>query len=261
MAIDLKMLRKGTHSGPPRLLIYGEHGLGKSTFASEAPNPVFVVTEDGLGAIDTTAFPLAKRYQDVLDAMAALYTEQHDYETVVIDSLDWLEDLIWRHIAKEAGHESIEDFGYGKGYTYATDRFREVLSGLNALRAEKGMAVILTAHCKVTRFDDPASEPYDRYVLKLHAKTAALVQEWAEVVAFACQDTVVKKEDVGFGRKAARGVATGGHVMRLKRTPAFDAKSRLRLPDTLPLSWTAFAEAMANSQQPDCENSKENSNG
>lgn len=245
MAIDLKSLRKGRHDAPLRMLVYGEHGMGKTTFGSMAPNPVFIPTEDGLTAIDTTAFPLAKSYQDVLDAMAALYTEKHDHKTVVLDSLDWLEALIWAHVAKEAGHENIEDFGYGKGYVYAADRFREVLSGLDALRSERGMACILTAHSQVKRFDDPASEPYDRYMLKLHAKAGDIVQEWADIVGFAAQEMIVKKEDVGFNKKVSRGVAIGGHVLHLKRTPAYDAKTRFPLPDVVPLEWPAFAAALA----------------
>jgi hypothetical protein len=249
MAFDLTSLRKGKQGGPPRMLIYGEHGMGKSTFASQAPSPVFVPTEDGLGAIDTTAFPLAKKYQDVLDAIAALYNEDHDHHAVVVDSLDWLEDMIWKHVAEEGGHDNIEDFGYGKGYVYAADRFREVLSGLNALRDKKGMAVILTAHSQIKRFDDPASEPYDRYMLKLHSKAAGIVQEWSDIVGFVAQEMIVKKEDVGFNKKVARGVSTGGHALHLARTPAFDAKNRFGLPDTLPLNWDAFAEALTEANQ------------
>lgn len=133
MAIHLSSLQRGRRLGPPRILIHGEHGLGKSTFASQAPRPIFIPTEDGLGAIDTTAFPLAHSYQEVLDDIGVLFTEEHEYQSVVIDSLDWLEDLIWKHVASEGGHEHIEDFGYGKGYVLAADRFREVLAGLGAL--------------------------------------------------------------------------------------------------------------------------------
>ena len=249
MAIDLKSLQKGKRHRPPRLVIYGEHGMGKSTYASQAPTPVFIQTEDGLGNIDATSFPLANKYQDVLDAIAVLFTEDHEFQTVVIDSLDWLENLIWKHVAQEHGLESIEGIGFGKGYVFAADRFREILAGLNALRDQKGMAVILTAHSQVKRFDDPASEPYDRYSMKLHAKAAAVVQEWADAIGFVAQEMIVKKEDVGFKKKVARGVAVGGHVLHLKRTPAYDAKNRYSLPDTLPLDWGAFADALTEAQQ------------
>jgi len=249
VSIDLQAIRKGRQARPPRVVIYSEHGMGKSTFGSEAPNPIFIPTEDGLGSLNVEAFPLATSYQDVLDAIATLYTEEHEYRTVVLDSLDWLEALVWQHVAKEGDQENIEGFGYGKGYAIAADAFRNVLAGLNALRIEREMVVILTAHSMVKRFDDPASEPYDRYMLKLHAKAGSLVQEWADVVGFISQEHLVRKEDVGFGKKVARGVAIGDHVLHLKRTPAWDAKNRYSLPDAIPLGWASFADALSATQK------------
>jgi len=245
MAFSLKDLKKGKTPKPPRIVIYSEHGLGKSTFGSQAPKPVFIQTEDGLGSIDTTSFPLAKSYEDVKAAIGSLYNEEHDFQTVVLDSLDWLENLIWHHLAKAGGHESIEGYGYGKGYTLAADVLRETLAGLDALRNEKGMAVVLTAHTHVKRFDDPASEPYDRYMIKLHKAASAIVQEWADVVGFASQQMIIKSEDAGFNKKVRRGVSTGEHILHLRRMPAFDAKSRYPMPETIPFNWTAFADAFA----------------
>ncbi len=247
--INLKALRKGKQALPPRMLVYGEHGLGKSTFASQAPGVVFIPTEDGLGAIDTTSFPLAETYQDVLDAMESLLVEDNGFQTVVIDSLDWLENLIWKHVANEGGYDNIEGYGYGKGYVLAADCFRDVLARLGKLREQKGMAVILTAHSQIKRFDDPATEPYDRYMLKLHNKASGIVQEWADIVGFVAQEMIVKKQDVGFDKKVSRGIATGGHVLHLNRRPAFDAKNRFGMPDTLALSWSAFADAFADAHR------------
>ena len=243
--IDLKSIRKGKQLRPPRMVVYGEHGLGKSTFASQAPDAIFIPTEDGLGAIDASSFPVATSYKDVIDAIGVLLTDSHDYQTVVIDSLDWLENLIWKHVAKEGNHKSIEDYGYGKGYVLAADQMREVFDGLDALWKERNMAVILTAHSQIKRFDDPASEPYDRYMLKLHTKTSGIVQEWVDIVGYVAQKMIVKKQEVGFDKKVARGVATGGHVLHLSRSPSYDAKNRFGLPATIPLSWSAFADALA----------------
>ncbi|MEM9073931.1 MAG: ATP-binding protein [Myxococcota bacterium] len=244
MAFDLSSLTKGPDAKPPRVVVYGEHGLGKSTFAAGAPNPVFIQTEDGLSAIDTTKFPLAKKYEDVIEAITTLYKEEHDFRTVVLDSLDWLEALIWDYAARTNEYQGIEDFGYGKGYVLAADIMREVLDGLNALRLEKGMAVIATAHCQVRRFDSPTSEPYDQFKLKLHKFAAPIVQEWADVVGFVSLDEIIKKEDVGFNKKAARGITTGRRMLHLCPKPAYAAKNRFGLPDELPLEWGAFEEAM-----------------
>ena len=114
----LENIKRGRESKPPRLFIYGQEGVGKSTVGAAAPNPVFVQTEDGLGEIDTAKFPLAKNLNDVLAALTALREEPHDFQTVVLDSADWLERLIWDQVCAEFGVRSIEkaDGGYGKGY-------------------------------------------------------------------------------------------------------------------------------------------------
>lgn len=107
-------------------MIYGSEGIGKSTFAALVPNPVFVQTEDGLSEIDCSKFPLAKSFDDVVLQLQAVRDEQHDYGTVVIDSLDWLERLVWDRVCADYGVKSIEkaDGGYGKGYVHALTYWR-----------------------------------------------------------------------------------------------------------------------------------------
>lgn len=248
MAFNLASIRKGPQALPPRIVIYGEHGLGKSTFAAGAPNPIFIQTEDGLSALDVASFPLAKTHDEVLQAVGALYDEEHDFETVVLDSTDWAEKLIWSYVSRKHDKASIEDFGYGKGFGFAAEELGNLLAGLNALRTERGMAVVLTAHAQVRRFDDPTSASYDRFELALHKTASALVSEWADVIAFASHDAVVRTEEVGFKKTIKKAVGTE-RVIHLERTPAFNAKNRYQLPPKLPLSWDAFAEALTESQQ------------
>ena len=245
--MDLSSIRSGRQFAPPRILIYGPEGLGKTTWAISAPKPIVILTEDGLSALgtDTPHFPLAHTYSEIIDAIGVLYTSEHPYETVVLDSADWLEALIWAHVAKAAGKTSIESFTFQKGYLLALDRWRDVIEGLDALRAKKQMAVILTAHSQVKRFDDPVSEPYDRYSLKLHKFAAPLLTEWVDVLGFATQELIVKREEVGFDKRASRALESGGRVLYLSRQPAFDAKSRFPVPKQLPLSWAAFAAALS----------------
>ena len=248
MAFNLASIRKGPQALPPRIVIYGEHGLGKSTFGALAPNPIFIQTEDGLASLDVASFPLATAHEQVLEAVSALYAEKHDFETVVLDSLDWAEKLIWSYVARRADKQSIEDFGYGKGYQHAAESMGELLAGLNALRVERKMAVILTAHAQVKRFDDPTSASYDRFELALHKAASALVSEWADVIAFASHDIVVRTEEAGFNKRLKKAVASD-RVIHVERAPAFNAKNRYSLPPKLPLSWDAFSSALAESQR------------
>ncbi|WP_374589124.1 ATP-binding protein [Novosphingobium sp.] len=252
MAISLSSLNRLSAPKPPRIVIYGPHGIGKNSFAGSAPRPVLINIEDGHPSgqpID--AFPKAESFQDVMDAMAALYAEPHEFETLVVDSLDWLEPLVWAETVRRNNAAnpskpwaSIEDAGYGRGFVATLDVWREYLDAINALRNDKGMAVIQTAHAEVKRFDSPETEPFDRYQIKLHKLASALVQEHADMVLFANFKTSVTRTDVGM-KKVVRGVGAGTRALYTEERPAFLAKNRHNLPPELPLSWEALASAMA----------------
>jgi len=242
MAFDLKSIRKNDAMSAPRIMVYGVEGIGKSTFGAGAPNPVYILTEDGLGSLNVDHFPLATSFADVMDAIASLYKENHAFETVVIDSLDWLEAIIQREIEQKY---DAKDLAYGKGSLIAAERWREILDGLNALRNDKGMAVILIAHTTIKRFDSPEVEPYDRYQPKLQERSNAVVREWADAVLFANYKTIVKKDDVGFNQTNNRGISTGERLLFTSERPAYMAKNRYNMPESIPLSWDAFAEAIS----------------
>jgi hypothetical protein len=250
----LKTVRSGRELLPPRIVLYGTEGVGKSTFGASAPAPVFVPTEDGLGQLDCARFPLAESLQDVLAALAALYAEPHDYRTVVVDILDWLERPVFDELCRRYEAASVEkgDGGYGKGYVHALGYWRRVLAVLDRLRLERGMAVVCIAHAKVERFEDPEASAYDRHAPRLHKHAAALVCEWADAVLFAGRKVRVRREDAGFNR--TRGIATavghdgGERVLRTVGGPGCVAKNRYCLPPELPLSWPAFVAAMTASQ-------------
>ena len=247
MAIDLATLRSTTALAAPRILVHGVAGVGKTTFAAGAPAPVFICTEDGLGTLQTPHFPLARTFDAVMEAIAALSEQDHDFATVVIDSVDWLEPLIWQKACEENGWNNLEQPGFGKGYVAALDLWRQYLDRLNALRDERDMAIIQIAHTDIKRFDSPEHEPYDRYVIKLHARAAALLQEHSDVVLFANYRISTVKSDVGFNKKVTRALGSGERVLYTAERPAFLAKNRYDLPDSLALSWAAFAEAMPHS--------------
>tara|TARA_R110000868_G_scaffold92457_7_gene256643 strand:+ start:3694 stop:4431 length:738 start_codon:yes stop_codon:yes gene_type:complete len=242
MAFDLKSILKSTAIAAPRIMLYGVEGIGKTTFAAGAPDPIFILTEDGLGSLQVNHFPVAKSSDDVLAAIASLYSDKHDYHTVVLDSLDWLEQAI--HSEIERKHDA-KDLAYGKGAIIAAQKWREVLDGLNALRADRGMIVILIAHTTIKRFDSPEVEPFDRYQPKLQDRSSALIREWADAVLFCNYKTIVKKDDVGFNQTNNRGISTGERLMFTSEKPAYMAKNRYALPESLPLTWDAFSTAIS----------------
>jgi hypothetical protein len=248
----LTNIQRGRVASPPRILIYGTEGIGKTTFAAESPNPIFLQTEDGLGQIDRDRFPLASSLEDVQQALAELLNQPHGYETVVLDSLDWLERLVWDSVCKEYGVKSIEkvDGGYAKGYTHALTYWRHVVDLLGALRTEKGMAVVLIAHAKVEKFEDPESAAYDRYSPRLHKHAAALICEWSDAVLFATRKFRIQSEDAGFNRKRtianAIGKDGGERILRCVGGPSCIAKNRYGIAEELPLSWAAFMAALSN---------------
>lgn len=242
MAISLASLRQRSDSKPPRLLIYGTAGIGKTTIGTAAPSPVFIQTEES--EVDAPTFGLLRTYAEVMEAIGALYGEPHDRKTLVLDSVDWLEPLVWAEACRVNGWPSIEAAGYGKGYIAALDLWRTLLDGMNALRDERGMTILMIAHCEIKRFDSPETEPYDRYQIKLHRSASALVQEHVDAVLFANYRVSTVKTDLGFNKKAVRGVGGGDRLLFTNERPAFLAKNRFGMPDHISLSWPDLAASI-----------------
>jgi hypothetical protein len=251
----LETIQSGKESKPPRLMIYGQEGIGKSTFAAAAPNPIFIQTEDGLGEINCKKFPLAKTYDEVLAELTALRDEPHDFQTVVIDSADWLEKLICEDICREYCVKTIDRVPgkFGTGNNYVAARWGEVLDLLQELRDKRGIMPILVAHAKVETFRDPENTSYDRYTPRLLANAAALIVEWCDGVFFASKKLRVTKETSGFnterGIASAIGAEGGERYIKTIGGPACTAKNRFGLPGELPLSWQAFLDAYRNGVQ------------
>jgi AAA domain-containing protein len=238
-------IRRGKNPGPRRTMLYGVQGVGKSTWASMAPGTIFLPTEDGLRDIDCASFPLLKRFSDVMSALRDLEKNPHDYETVVVDSLDWLEQIVWDHVCQENQQPSIEAFGYGKGYTMAIQPWRQFLDALDILRGLRGMSVILLAHAKIERFEAPETQSYDRYTPRLHKTAAGLIQEWCDEVFFACYLTMTRVEKGKFNKETVKAVGDGQRIMRTAERPFAMAKNRLGLPHELPLDYRKYAEILA----------------
>ena len=253
MAISLSSLRRGPVRRPPRIIMMGTEGVGKSTWANSCPSPIFIQTEEGLDALDVhAAFDLAKKYEDVLNAIEILLTEDHAFKTVVIDTADWLEHLIHKLIADDNAVTGIEKIPYGKGYKFALEKWRDVLEGLDMLRNDKNMVTVILAHVKIKRFEDPVADAYDRYLLDLHDSAAALITEWCDVLGFATHAIATKSTDAGFNKKITRGIGSGERILHLEERPGYVAKNRYGLPPSISFpkenGWQVFDHAMSVAQ-------------
>lgn len=243
--MTLKGVTRGRQEKPDRILIYGTEGVGKTTFAAAAPSPIFVPVEDGTAHVDVARFPQPESWLEVLDAVRVLTVEQHEHQTLVLDTLDASEALLWKHICERDKKSSIEDYGYGKGYVAALNEWRALLGALERLQRERRMGVILVAHSLIRTFKNPEGDDFDRYQLKLHDKAGGLLKEWSEDVLFARWETfAIKDEKTG----RTKGVSSGARVIHTVRTAAWDAKNRHSLPDTLPLGYEDFMVAAGRRQ-------------
>lgn len=238
MAISLKSLRRTVNTDPPRILLYGPEKAGKTSLAAEFPDAVFIQTEVGTGTLELDTFGRIESYTDVMDAIGSLYQEPHDYKTVVIDSVTKLQPMIWAETGERGDDKGnkkkrIEDFGYGKGYVYALGIWQELMDALDLLRLERGMNVVLIAHAKIERFDDPETVSYSRYQIDLHDKAADLIKRDVDVILLVKPDVAIKTEEGGFGK--GRAIAGGGRNvwMHTDSRPAYVAGNRYNLPEKM----------------------------
>jgi hypothetical protein len=250
----LSSIIKGILPEPFRLLVHGTEGVGKSTFAACAPDPIFVQCEDGLTRLDVPKFPLAESFDTVLGSLNDLLQEKHDYKTVIIDSVDWLEKLAAQKALEEYRKAkpdiTLADFEFGSGYAKLIPRFETVIGHLNRLRRERQMNVVLIAHSKMERVIDPTGGSYDQYSPRLDKRINGMIKEWSDIIGFATQAVLKTEEKEKFGQtrtvaKPIKNAEGNDRVLFLESTPAFVAKIRYAtLPNKMPLDGDAFFTAL-----------------
>lgn len=233
----------------PRLVLYGVHGIGKTTFGSKLPKPVFVRTEDGMkGHLfkDVARLPLCDKIEDVVNQLQMLLSQEHEFKSVVVDSVDWMELLVHKMMAERANVKDVSDIGYQAGYKGAATAMLSILNLLSEINRRRNMLICLLGHSQITKFNSPDHEPYDRYGLSLHKNCEPLVYEWADCCLFVNYKTFTKKVDESFGKDKYQAVGIGERVMYSEERPAFHAKNRYGLPSEMKFDWAELANFMFN---------------
>ena len=246
---------------PRKLVIYGTEAIGKTGFAMRCPfGPTIILpTEDGYQDIR----PVAKRLtfngkrlieseSELLQAISILYTEEHGFGCVVLDSATATEMMLESGVARDAGKDTIGEVGGGfaKGEKKASSKFLQILSGFDAL-VSKGMFVIVIAHAEVVRFNNPSGDSYDRYSPRLYKETAPVLKEWCDELFFCRQTILTRTVEDGFGKKSAKAVGTSERVICTTAGASHDAKNRLGLPEEIPfpkdssIPWGIYSAAIS----------------
>jgi len=227
---------EGKEKRPLKIVIYGPEGIGKSTFASKFPDPLFIDTEGGTSNLDVRRIKCSKSWDELLLIVKEIIKNPTICKTLVLDTADWSETMCINAVTEKYRKNNIEDFGYGKGYTYLLDEYTRLLSLFDEL-IEVGINVVITAHAKPRKFELPEEQgAFDRYEMKLTRQVAPVIKEWCDALFFVNYKIyVVTTEN---NTKKAQG---GKRVLYTTNNPTYDAKNRLDLPEELELKFEAIA--------------------
>lgn len=235
-------ITKGKIPGAKKVVVYGPEGIGKSTFAAKFPNAVFIDTEGSTKDMDVARLPRPTSWNHLLEEIQYVKNNPKEVGTLIIDTIDWAEQLCVEHICATHHKKGIEDFGYGNGYVYTKEEFGRFLNRLEDV-VEAGVNVVLTAHAQIRKFEQPDEMgAYDRWELKLGKKTQSqtspLVKEWADMLLFANYKTYSISADRDGKKHKAQG---GKRVMYTGHHPCWDAKNRYGLPEECEFDYAAIA--------------------
>lgn len=244
---------------PLRIIYHAVPGFGKTSFAAQFPNPVFLcdASETGLETLidsgqlgETPHFPPIETWQEVLDAVTALTEDEHSFKTLAIDTMGGIERLCHEHVCRRDYGGDWGDKGfssYHKGYDVSLADWRELLQRLDTLRERRNVRIVMLAHTRVTQFRNPEGEDYDRFEPDTHRKTWALTHKWADLVLFGNYITAIDKKP---GQQKGKGRGGTQRMLYTERSAAWDAKHRhglepqILLGDSPTEAYQSFLEAM-----------------
>lgn len=232
-------ITSGVVNAPEKVVIYGPEGIGKSSFAAQFPNPVFIDTEGGTKKLNVQRLPQPTCWAMLLDEVTEVRLGNIPCATLVIDTADWAERMCIRAVCDKGRVNGIEDFGYGKGYTYVKEEFGRLLDLLEDV-IKSGRNVVVTAHAQISKFEQPDEMgQYDRWSMKTSKQVAPLLREWCDMLLFATYETIVVKD--GDGKNAKSKAQGGKRVLYTTHHACWDAKNRDGLADKLPFEYDVIA--------------------
>lgn len=246
-------IESGLEKRPLKVVIYGAEGIGKSTFASQFPNPLFLDTEGGTSSLNIRRVKCGSSWDYLLSCVEEIIKDPSICKTLVIDTADWAESLCTKYVCEKYRKSNIEEFGFGKGYVYLQDEFSKLLTALDKL-IELGVNAVITAHGKPRKFELPEEAgQFDRWEMKLTKQVAPLLKEWCDMLLFCNYKTyVVTTEN---NTKKAQG---GKRVIYTSHHACWDAKNRYGLPDELDLDFKGIAHLFGTQSPKKSPVSKEN---
>lgn len=230
-------IKTGKITRTQKCVIYGCEGVGKSTFASKFPKPLFADLEGGTAHLDVPRISDLNTWETLLSCIDELIADKQGFKTFVLDTADWAERLCIEFLCKKYKKTGLEDFNYGKGYQYLAEEYARMLANLSKLQ-NSGMHVLVLAHSTIKKLELPEENgTYDRYELKCSRGVSPLIKEWADGLLFANYRTYIQSSASG------KGKAVGGkeRVLYTEHTSFCDAKNRWGLTGVLPLTFESVA--------------------
>lgn len=243
-------ISRGVIPEPSIIVLHGTPKIGKTSFSAKAPNPVFADIERGTKHLNVARLPFIDKYSEFLDQLKFVRNGKHDYKSFVVDGLEKLATYVEHEILSQRPTDEkgravnhIEDYGWGKGHSYAQDIWDELFDRLKDIRSSRNMEVILIGHSEIkTEEDIVAGGAYKQYKLQLHPKVASIVRYHADAILFATREVFIERDKNG-KVTSAHIEGKGKRILYTEYSPQWDAGNRLGLPYQLPLSWASFKEA------------------
>lgn len=244
MAINLAELNKAKQH-PPIIVLHGHEGTGKSTTANGFPNAFWLNLENSTYDFEPYQVQVPANYGALMEMLEALQEQEHDFKTLIIDTLDKLEIMMTASVCNANGWNSISDPDWGKGYSARTTEFQKFWSIIKDLNTRRNMVIVLIAHSVVVPVTDPILPSYDKHTLNIYKTENAFVRREADLIGY-CMIEAFTTTD------GTRNLATtaGERQIRTHPNPAYDAKTRRSdMPEILPMDAKAILNCYKNTKK------------